>query len=570
MEKTKLFFCLYVLSSFVLFSQNRNDTLTQKPFEYLIERFYSETELNRKKTYEKAIILKSKIEKDTARLIVGYYLAAYSNQNEKALKYADSVIMLTEENNSTLYQPAATYILKGAYYYDRRGFQRSLDNFLMAYKYAVKHGNENFIFKCKHSIGLLKNRIGEHNGALEVLKENMVKLKNGYETDEETYLASLFALANCYNELQVLDSASFYNKQGVKRSIQFAKERELNHFILNEGITQFYVHNYKASLDSIRKALPFFVKDGDKPNQAVGYFYRGKSLLNVDSVERAIDDFKRIDTIFNVTKDVLPKIRESYEILINHYKKIEDLEQELYYVNQLLKLDSLLFSNEIHLNKRLTREYDIPKLINKKEKIIDALNKKDIKKRYVIILLVGLLVAALFGITYFYTRQITYKKRFQELMGSISSTPVKDEQARDFSFVEQQRKTLGISQEVIERVLAEIKIFEKNEEFLKKVTIQDLAKTMNTNANYLSKIINHYKNQSFSSYLNELRVRYTLNRLKEDAVFRKYTLSAIAEEVGFHKAESFSRAFYKIAKVKPSFFLKQLVTQMKEEKAPNS
>ncbi|QTD36723.1 AraC family transcriptional regulator [Polaribacter batillariae] len=84
------------------------------------------------------------------------------------------------------------------------------------------------------------------------------------------------------------------------------------------------------------------------------------------------------------------------------------------------------------------------------------------------------------------------------------------------------------------------------------------AKDLNSNTNYLSKIINHYKGLSFSNYLNTLRINFIISELKVNSLYRKFTIKAIAEEAGFNNPESFSKAFYKITNVKPSFFMKQL------------
>lgn len=77
------------------------------------------------------------------------------------------------------------------------------------------------------------------------------------------------------------------------------------------------------------------------------------------------------------------------------------------------------------------------------------------------------------------------------------------------------------------------------------MTIVDLAKSFGTNTKYLSKVINIYKQKSFITYINDLRVDYAIKKLKTDQKFRKYSIKAISESVGYGKAESFSNAFKK-------------------------
>jgi AraC-like DNA-binding protein len=74
----------------------------------------------------------------------------------------------------------------------------------------------------------------------------------------------------------------------------------------------------------------------------------------------------------------------------------------------------------------------------------------------------------------------------------------------------------------------------------------------------LSKTINHYKGKNFTQYLNDLRITYIINKLKVDKKIRKYTIKAIAEEVGFSNSESFAKAFFNKTGLQPSYFIKKI------------
>ena len=63
---------------------------------------------------------------------------------------------------------------------------------------------------------------------------------------------------------------------------------------------------------------------------------------------------------------------------------------------------------------------------------------------------------------------------------------------------------------------------------------------------------------NFSSYISNLRIEYCLKKLKSDFKFRKYSITAIAFEIGFNNVESFSKAFYKTTNMHPSTFIKEL------------
>ena len=93
------------------------------------------------------------------------------------------------------------------------------------------------------------------------------------------------------------------------------------------------------------------------------------------------------------------------------------------------------------------------------------------------------------------------------------------------------------------------------------ITLNEVAKSFGTNSTYLSKVINLEKGKNFSHYINDLRIDYTVEELKDNLRFRKYTIKAIANESGFKSAESFSKTFYKKYGIYPSYYIKQLGNQ---------
>jgi len=72
-------------------------------------------------------------------------------------------------------------------------------------------------------------------------------------------------------------------------------------------------------------------------------------------------------------------------------------------------------------------------------------------------------------------------------------------------------------------------------------------------------IINHHKEKNFSNYLNDLRIEYVIKELKTNIVLRKYTIEALANEIGFNSSESFSKAFYRKTGIYPSYYIKRLI-----------
>jgi AraC-like DNA-binding protein len=148
-----------------------------------------------------------------------------------------------------------------------------------------------------------------------------------------------------------------------------------------------------------------------------------------------------------------------------------------------------------------------------------------------------------------------YKKRFEQLLKDQEN----NKQHTIIDVSDRKKNELNIPEDIIATVLDSLAVFKEKNEFLStNITLQKLAKRLKTNHTYLSKIVNVYEGKSFNSFMNDLRVDYTIKRLQDDATFRKYTIDAIAEESGFSNTRTFSRAFQRKTNLNPSYFIKNI------------
>lgn len=87
-----------------------------------------------------------------------------------------------------------------------------------------------------------------------------------------------------------------------------------------------------------------------------------------------------------------------------------------------------------------------------------------------------------------------------------------------------------------------------------KFTLDDLAKSVNTNPKYLSQAINHGLELSFVDFINKYRVEEAKKQLLE-ADNKVLTLEAIGLKSGFNSKSSFFRAFKKHTSLTPKQFI---------------
>ncbi|MBQ4801739.1 helix-turn-helix domain-containing protein [Aquimarina sp. MMG015] len=540
-----------------------HDSILSKEYSYeeLYYRYYNsitKKEKERAAEYANAYIKKAKIESDSIRLADGYYNLAYLLKDQLANIYMDSVIAISYNQKNKRY-PAAAYILKGSVFYNKRAFKKALDNYILANEYARKNYSPDLILYVNHEIGLLKDRIGEYEEALKLHKENYNYLKkaDGYKTNNKQYLNNLFAMVQSFYRLNKLDSASTYNSIGIEKSLK-AKNRDMyNYFKMTSGVISFFQNDFNKAKDSINQAINYFKGVNNKPNLAVGYYYLGKINYESENIEKGIFYFKKLDTIFQQQKDILPETRDGYEVLIDHYKKTNNQEQQLVYIEKLIEVDSVLNSNYRYLQKKITQNYDTPLLIQEKDQIIGSLKDERVISRFGLVIL-GL-VSALTAILLFlnYRKRKKYQERFENLLNQKNGKKEVLEQIEEIET--KQTEDIGISETIVKNILASLSDFENRQLFLTpNITTAGLAKQFETNAKYLSKVVNFYKQKSFIAYINDLRIDYVVEKLQTDQKLRNYTIKAIAREIGFNTTEAFSKSFLKKTGIYPSYFIKQL------------
>jgi len=156
-----------------------------------------------------------------------------------------------------------------------------------------------------------------------------------------------------------------------------------------------------------------------------------------------------------------------------------------------------------------------------------------------------------FGVAVLFVFLIGYKGSRQ---GLIFSDGVREGQVKEA--VEKYQKsslTLDLTEQYLNRL---IKYMDEKKPFLEsRLTLPQLARQLDINANYLSQVINEKLGQNFYDFINRYRVNEFKERLKNDTANR-YTLLAHAHESGFSSKSSFNEVFKKVEGITPSQFLK--------------
>ncbi|WP_298311006.1 AraC family transcriptional regulator [uncultured Aquimarina sp.] len=560
---------LYFLFSNICSAQETNvivpDSLYSMNYEELDSKYNTVKRKNPKKAilYAQSFLDKAKKEKNVIKQADGYYMLAGLHKDSIRIIYIDSIINLTNKLKASKY-PTEAYLYKARIFGAQGQYQLSMNELIKANKYANVNGNIDQQYRAKYFIALLKDNLEEYQETLKLYKSIEEYRKEKYKRDasyKSDYLMSIFALGISYANNRLYDSAYIVNKEGLELSLQGKDSLLYDRFLLASGTFNFFKNGYNSALDSLLKFKKLYgVNSGNKINQVnitASDYHLGLIYNKKEEIKKSIIYLKKVDSITFASKNFFPSFSGAYEILITYYKKQGNKDKQLYYINRLLAFDSVIKKDTRYLSNKINKEYDTPLLLSEKQKIITSLETAK-KKGYWWISGLGVLIVIVVGVAIFnYRKRNLYQQRFRGLLDQQSKEISKEEIS-----IPKGPQEIGISEEVVKEILKKLQAMEDNHKFLAtNLTITSLSKQLKTNPNYLSKIVNRYKGKSFSQYISELRINYLVTRLQSDPKFRKYTVKAIAQEIGFNSQDAFSKAFYKSTGIYPSYFIKELEKQ---------
>jgi AraC-like DNA-binding protein len=205
--------------------------------------------------------------------------------------------------------------------------------------------------------------------------------------------------------------------------------------------------------------------------------------------------------------------------------------------------------NKIH------KEYNTTELIHENE-TIKAQFTKQRKHSFFFTGGTVLLGITLSLVTFRYLRnKRIYEQKFKDLLTkthNINNLRPKIKSEKD--------KTIDINLEKLcNKILHLLEKLERDQKFLQKnLTLPELAVRFKCNPRYLSLVIAHSRNKTFTKYINDLKVDYLINLFKTDKIIRNYNNSALAEEAGFSTTQRFTTAFLSRTNMSPINFIGQL------------
>lgn len=227
------------------------------------------------------------------------------------------------------------------------------------------------------------------------------------------------------------------------------------------------------------------------------------------------------------------------------------------------------------VRKKILKDYNKLKQINKDEanRIISSEENVLIKEKEIYLFRVfGILICSFVIIVLIVERDKNKKLKihFEKVLlkNDIQQENFeKDKEMIHLQISEEKKsvRTITISDDKKNELLAKLETFEKGQEYLgKNFNISNMATLFNTNPKYINHILQNYRDKNFNDYINHLRIKYIIETLQNHSEYLNYKISYLAELCGYSSHSRFASVFKKEIGISPSDFIVQL-TNKKEE-----
>lgn len=342
---------------------------------------------------------------------------------------------------------------------------------------------------------------------------------------------------------------------------------------LNEAAIEVLDGNYNKAieiLDQVAKVTDTMKVQPVHSGTALLHLIRGKAhFLNQDYHE-AIEDLTTLRTLLenNTFNDI--DYQEGFALLAESFSAIERLDSSMVYYKKSLDAYTQNEKKRLKVISEIANEYndvDFEEELQKRNLISSKemyTNYMAIKKKLNLLTLEtsqtnkytfiwGLLVSLmLVGLSiWIYTSKKRNYRKFDSILKELKDKKSSTKPSKPVH--------IDLKKETVDQIIKGLEKLKAKKFFLRTdCTSETLAKKLKSNKTYLSKVVYLEYGLNFNTYLNEMRIEYAIEKLKNDAVFRSYSIASISKELGYKTPGSFVKNFKKKTGILPSYFIKRI------------
>lgn len=492
------------------------------------------------------------------------YLDISQKDFQKSIRIADSLYKASE----TPHYKAKSLMLSASLFQQSGDIKKAVDYAIEAD--TVILGTDDYVWKAKISgflatqyrnLGLYdksKKYIDESLKAVNKIEDiRLVNQTMGFIMQEKAYYE--IEMTNYQKALlDIKASQKYFNQTEQPNSFISANNDQLY------GLTYYYLNQYDQALLHYNNGLKKIDFMPDNFLKATIYNGIAQVFIRKKDQQKAQENLIKAERIAEESpylnlKDEVYKTSQQYYLLIRDIEHLKKAQIKQESVSEKIKNNSLEF---------ISNSYNI--LENKNQEIATKSANKNI-----IVVISLIFLSSLFVYIIIYRKK--QKQKFMLIKAILESkieNQILDHQPSltnsnngIFDSDENDGETIfiGSAQQILMTPATEKKLLSKLEQFEQAglftknmVSLPYVASYCKTNTKYLSYVINNHKQKDFKNYINELRIRYIIEKLKTDPQYQKYKISTLSEEVGFSSQSKFAAAFKKVTNVSPSEFLQHM------------
>lgn len=465
---------------------------------------------------------------------------------EENLRILDSTITTAYRlNNKTVLSEA--YIEKGNYFLTQRNYSNALKNFTISSNISKEIKNDFTYYSALVRIAKAKENLNEINASIKLYEESLTYFEKSKSQPKafSLYLTILGQLTYLYGKTNNITKSEYYNK------IELAETKDTVNYqyaLKNKGIIDFYKKDYRSAFYTIKKAQQTFWKLNDIKWYTISEQFLGEILYQENKNKEAKEYFDNVIEFSKQYNILDEEIRLSYERVIEYNEMYGNNQDKLVAVNNLLSFDSLFYISDNIILKPNIDKYENAFLKTERNQLKE---KNQTYKMFAFFSLVCVVV--IISVVIYKTNQ-KLKRKQSSLLESIDNISSSNSREAAFNKLKRSNDNIILDQDFEQSLL----LFEKQELFLNpKVSLNDLVIELNANRSVVSNYINRSRSKNFNQYINQLRINHIVKRLESEPNLRKYTIDALAEEIGFNSRKTFSDAFLEHTGFRPSNYIKK-------------
>lgn len=493
-----------------------------------------------------------------------YNKSEYTHSKQLLISLIDNIEKSDASKSSKVHQDLIGMCVNKLFYIHKNLGEYDLALFYLdKYKKSVpdNHFNEQY--------GSIKVAMGDYINGIALLKRELkttphLKLGVG---EKKVMNKKLFAdkyniIGEAYQKYYIqskktilLDSANYYFNVAAKMMLQdnFYPEYTTALLSMREAKSAALAGNYVKSLYLYRERKKFPSIQENIRTEQLFDLGMADCFHHLKQIDSALFYCKKYIKNYQITKVSKENLLMAYNIMTQCYSEKKDNKNAYVYAQKSLELIQSIGGIK---NKSLNflHNYDLNKIKEESDKVIAS-------KNYFKISLFSILIVlsfVIFSFYYYYKLQKEKHYRFLKIIQNLKESKTSEISNSQINKIETQPKQI-IDDELIEKIALGLKKLEHKETFLDpNFKLAFVAKKLNTNTAYLSQYFNQVIQKTFSEYTQELRIQYVLQKLIDAPHFRKYTLQAIAEEVGYKDANTFVRVFKRQTGLSPNYYIEKL------------